>query len=241
MGSAYLMIKDDLRGLIENGGYAVGELIPSQSDLAETYGVSAPTVKRAVELLAREGFLEAVAGGYVVARRRVPQGYATTLRSYYEERSANTSFPETKIIRFCTVGASDLEARRLGIAPGAPVYRTVRLRYADGKPFVFLTNCTPCEYFPELASVDLTVHSLYSTFDEMGRPALEADRTIEILRATTNLCALLDVQPEEPLFKVTTMVYDEQGVALDFSEAVFLSEGNSFHITTRVLGEGLMR
>ena len=51
MGSAYLMIKDDLRGLIENGGYAVGELIPSQSDLAETYGVSAPTVKRAVELL----------------------------------------------------------------------------------------------------------------------------------------------------------------------------------------------
>ncbi len=147
MGSAYLMIKDDLRGLIENGGYAVGELIPSQSDLAETYGVSAPTVKRAVELLAREGFLEAVAGGYVVARRRVPQGYATTLRSYYEERGANTSFPETKIIRFCTVGASDLEARRLGIAPGAPVYRTVRLRYADGKPFVFLTNCTPCEYF----------------------------------------------------------------------------------------------
>lgn len=153
MGSAYLMIKDDLRGLIENGGYAVGELIPSQSDLAETYGVSAPTVKRAVELLAREGFLEAVAGGYVVARRRVPQGYATTLRSYYEERGANTSFPETKIIRFCTVGASDLEARRLGIAPGAPVYRTVRLRYADGKPFVFLTNCTPCEYLPELASV----------------------------------------------------------------------------------------
>lgn len=58
MNPLYKMIHDDLRELVENQTYHDGETIPSEEELASAYGVSRPTVRRAIQMLMDEGVLE---------------------------------------------------------------------------------------------------------------------------------------------------------------------------------------
>ena len=51
MNPLYKMIHDDLHELVDNQTYHDGETIPSEEELAAAYGVSRPTVRRAVQML----------------------------------------------------------------------------------------------------------------------------------------------------------------------------------------------
>jgi len=65
-------IADDLRGKINTGGYAPGDTLASEDDLATTYGVHRTTVRKALEKLTQEGLLDRGQGrrGRKVRRHR---------------------------------------------------------------------------------------------------------------------------------------------------------------------------
>jgi GntR family transcriptional regulator, arabinose operon transcriptional repressor len=69
----YYQIKDDIFNDIESGKYAAGERLPAERLLAEKYGVTRMTVRRAVKFLIDQGFLEARHGsGTYVSARKLP-------------------------------------------------------------------------------------------------------------------------------------------------------------------------
>lgn len=53
----YQQVMDDLKGEIARGVYAAGSRIPSEMELAKSYGVGRITVRRAIEELSRAGYL----------------------------------------------------------------------------------------------------------------------------------------------------------------------------------------
>ena len=53
----YQQVMDDLKGEIARGVYASGSRIPSEMELAKSYGVGRITVRRAIEELSRAGYL----------------------------------------------------------------------------------------------------------------------------------------------------------------------------------------
>ena len=54
----YLDIKKDLLDKILSGVYQQGSIIPNEYELAEIYNVSRPTIRKAVQILVDEGYLE---------------------------------------------------------------------------------------------------------------------------------------------------------------------------------------
>lgn len=69
----YRQVRDTLHGRLVSGEYAPGERLPSETRLAEELDVHRLTVRRAVEELAREGFLQARQGsGTYVTHRPAP-------------------------------------------------------------------------------------------------------------------------------------------------------------------------
>ena len=58
----YMRVYNDLKGKILSGGYAVGERLPTEGQLQDTFGVSRITVKKAMEMLAEEGLVERYPG-----------------------------------------------------------------------------------------------------------------------------------------------------------------------------------
>ena len=68
----YAEIREDIKSQIAAGGMATGDRIPSTSELKQHYGVSAITVRRAIEDLVRDGILvgHQGAGVYVNDHKR---------------------------------------------------------------------------------------------------------------------------------------------------------------------------
>lgn len=64
----YQQVMDDLKGEIARGVYASGSRIPSEIELAKSYGVGRVTVRRAIEELSRAGYLNRQQGGYLCVR-----------------------------------------------------------------------------------------------------------------------------------------------------------------------------
>lgn len=236
MDSLYVMIKDELLSLIENRTYREGETIPSEEQLAETYGVSRPTARRAVQLLVDAGYLERrPRHGTVVRSPKIDQEYAMTLRSFEEEMHQHNKVPRTQVILNRRLRATSEVAARLEIAAGDEVFKLVRLRYADDIPNVLVDSYMPCDLFPGIAGVDFASTSLYAYFEEQGSPVLTARRRLEVVKADASLSALLDVPQGDPLFRFFTTARTASGRVAEHSVATYRGESNAFEFSTGVI------
>ena len=71
----YFKLYEILRRQIIEGNYTVGDLLPSENELKSTYNLSQPTVRKAVELLEKEGFVRKYHGkGSIIQPRPVGAG-----------------------------------------------------------------------------------------------------------------------------------------------------------------------
>jgi len=143
-------IADDLRGKIEGGEYAPGDRLPSEDDLAATYGVHRTTARKALVKLTGEGLLDQGKGrrGRRVRNRKPLVYYA--MKSESPERIAHRkalglgdawSADVTdqggvpgQSIAVAIEEADPQIAARLEIPDGSSVVVRRRLRTIDGEP-----------------------------------------------------------------------------------------------------------
>lgn len=134
----------DLRKLITSGDLAPGSPLPSESQLGEQYGVSRPTVRRALQTLEQEGLISAHAGrGRIVRDRRSmvyrPQQEFEPRRSSTMDRFQASLAEEgrqpSQSIEVAVESADHMIADRLRVPEGTPVVARKRVRFIDGEPF----------------------------------------------------------------------------------------------------------
>jgi len=74
----YLQVKDVLQKRIVDGEYKTGEVIPSESRLAEDFGTSVSTIRQALSILVAEGVLKKKQGrGTFVSEKKVKISFLT--------------------------------------------------------------------------------------------------------------------------------------------------------------------
>ncbi|MFK0289143.1 GntR family transcriptional regulator [Streptomyces sp. NPDC090442] len=61
-GALYQQVAAEIRSGITTGEYKPGSLLPSEAQLIERYGVSRPTVRKAIDALRAEGLIEVIHG-----------------------------------------------------------------------------------------------------------------------------------------------------------------------------------
>lgn len=134
----------DLRTLITSGELKPGSPLPSEAQLGEQYGVSRPTVRRALQTLEQEGLVSAHAGrGRVVRDRRAmvyrPQQEFEPRRSSTTDRFMTALSEEgrqpSQSIEVAVENAGRMIAHRLGVPEGTPVVARKRVRFIDSEPF----------------------------------------------------------------------------------------------------------
>jgi DNA-binding GntR family transcriptional regulator len=123
-----------------------GERLPTQEELAETFGASRMAVRRALDLLESEGLINRVRGGRATVRlhdplvRRSSRHYQSNPgRPFADEAVAAAQSPEYDH-RTTHERAEPGIARRLGIAAGDEVVRTEYLSYADEQPVMLVVS-----------------------------------------------------------------------------------------------------
>ena len=81
----YAQIEAELIAQIESGQLAPGAELPSESDLIECYGVSRVTVRRAIDELYHQGYVEKMQGKRACVKEKVKLQELTSISSYTEE------------------------------------------------------------------------------------------------------------------------------------------------------------
>ena len=100
---AYVKIHDQIKKDIDEGIWEIGERLPSERDLAETFEVSRMTLRQAITLLVEEGVLERrVGSGTYVASTRVQEKMRGTT-SFTEIMKSQGKIPSSQLRSWASI------------------------------------------------------------------------------------------------------------------------------------------
>lgn len=164
----YMRIRRRIEERIERGIYPTGSMIPSEKDLAEEFGTTRLTIRSAVDELVRRGQIRRVRGKGAFVAQKVPVAYERT-GGFRESVRASGGEPSVRILARSKRYAGPYYANLFGIAEDDLLYSIRRLNCVNGDPVSIETAFIPCLLFPTIEDIDVSVFSLYETYEMLGR------------------------------------------------------------------------
>ncbi|WP_332744189.1 GntR family transcriptional regulator [Hydrogenophaga sp.] len=176
--SRYASLAQALRARVVAGEWPPGSALPAESQLAGEHGVALGTMRRALELLVEQGFIDRIHGKGTFVRQGLSG--ATMLR-FFRFDSGTGEVPGSRILQRSRVSAPVVVSRALGIGAGEPVLRLHRLRLMSGQPRLFEELWLPLDLFAPLAEDDL------STWDDLLYPMFARRVRVHVHRAVDDI------------------------------------------------------
>ncbi|MFB6465413.1 GntR family transcriptional regulator [Cytobacillus sp. Hz8] len=226
----YKQIADDLLNKIDSGVFKEDQLIPKEVELADKYyKVSRPTIRKAIEILVNDGYLERKKRkGTIVKRKRIVQEFTQVLESYDEQMIRKGLEPRTTVLSFNKDKANREIKENLELEEGDEVYKLIRLRYTGEDPNVLVTSYLPVKLLPNLLTIDFTKRRLYQVLSEQGHAVDSVVRTLNIEKADETTGHLLNIEENDPIYYFHTIGYTGNKVPVEFSISKYRSDINTF-------------
>lgn len=209
---------------LKSGRYPVGSRIPTENELAGQFDISRVTIRRALDLLVRDGYVESKQGsGYTVLTLSPPSDSCLTsftdamLRAGREPTSRLLSItqlsPDTADLSNLPVEMQTLEitqVKRLRLVDDNP--RMLVVTYA---PTVMLGNASAAD-FPEDGPGQSILRILSTRFNLDWSTACEF---ITPLAADADMAKFLALDMHQPLLKQACTAFDDAGSPVFYEEA----------------------
>ena len=226
----YLDLADALRARIAAGDVGAGGALASEGDLAGEYGTSRVTVRRALDLLRREGLVTSRRGsGWFVALDpvRQPLGRVTTVEAAVEAAGGT---PSRRILAFGFVLPPPAAATALRAGPGAEVLCVERLNLADDEPFALVTVWVRADLGADLSRADVERAPFHDLLPLRGVELGTVHQAITAEVAGARAARRLDLAAGEPLLLVRRVTHDAAGVPVLYSEHRYPATRTTFEI-----------
>jgi GntR family transcriptional regulator len=221
----------DLRAALDAGEWKPGNQLPTERDLAERYGCSLITVRRALGELVREQRLERTRGrGTFVLHPRIDRDFEGHL-SFTEEMQLRGMDPATRLIAARPQSASVAVAAALLLEPGSPILYRARLRLADGEPLLLEQVHLPAERFPGLLASDLEGGSLYDLLsDRYGTRVAKARELLEPILLPAREARLLGRKRGAPALLIEGIAATADGTPVEFGRTYVRGDRTRYYV-----------
>ncbi|MGI8870839.1 MAG: GntR family transcriptional regulator [Mycobacteriales bacterium] len=227
----YFQVAECLTGAITDGTLAPGAKLANELDLADRFGVSRPTMRKAIEQLVDQGLLVRRRGvGTQVVHTQVRRSIELT--SLHDDLAVAGQRPRTDVLGHAVEPALDDVARALGIRPGTPVVSLQRLRFARDEPLALMHNFLPVDLC-DIDAARLTDHGLYALLRGAGITLSVAHQTIGARQASAAEAKLLAERRNAPLLTMVRTTYDDRGRAVEFASHLYRASLYQFDLTLR--------
>ena len=128
----YARVKQHLKERLTAGEWPPGAQLPSEAELVAQFGISRMTANRALRELQADGLVERVQGVGTFAAQLHRVSATLTLRDLHEEIAERGHRHSAEVHLQRTEPASAELAAEWGLAPGAPVFRTLIVHFENG-------------------------------------------------------------------------------------------------------------
>jgi GntR family transcriptional regulator len=216
----YYRVREAIRERIAAGDWKPGDLIPAESRLLQSFGVSRATIRQALTELVREGLLVRKQGrGSFVAVRKIAEPLPR-LASFSEEMRREGLVPSTRNIKVEVVQAPGRVAHALQVPATDTFLRLARVRCADGRPIVLLVSHLPTDLGID-PDEDFS-GSLYALLEGKYGIALgQALQVIEAGAADKHVAVQLDIRDGEPILIIRRALFSREGKPVEYVEGFY--------------------
>lgn len=217
----YEYIADILRDRIQKNVYPKDSLLPNQTEFVEEFNVSRVTIKKAINILVMEGLVYSRRGsGTRVLKNSIWDNKNFSAKEY-EGLSAQLADENLKsqIIKFDVVFPDELVQEKLLINEHDPVYKIIRLRLVDEKPYVLEHTYMPTNYVPNLTPEILTKSIYDYIHKELKIFFAGAYRNIKADKSDIYDMEYLECAKQDPVLEVEQVVYMKDGQPIEYSRS----------------------
>ncbi|MEU5525146.1 GntR family transcriptional regulator [Streptomyces sp. NPDC047860] len=232
----YVRLAQTLQRRIEDGTYAPGTRVPSENRLVQAFGMSRPTVVRALELLKRDGWLESRQGYGTIVRGR-PEVVEQKDRRGREALERDESQGAGRLIEVGHVSVPARVASALGLPKRAEVLMRRFLVEEDGEAVELVSS-----YFPA-GLVEGTELGSGEPLSGSPREHLEVRKKVRFDHVTERVSArlpeareaeLLDLPDGVPVLSVLVVACDASGRALQVADVLLPADRQELEDTYRL-------
>lgn len=217
----YDQLVDVLRERIENE-MEPGDLLPSERELSERYGLSRTTVRLALKELETLGLINRRhgKGTFVSDISREATNLMGTY-SFTEQMRELGRVPETKILEFEVREANKYVADHLGVRLGDKVFRMRRLRLADGIPMMVERTYLPVGEFVSLTYEDVSTKPLYDIIEgDYHEKIRAAEEEFYASIARNEDASVLGISEGAPVLKLLRTTYNDKNRIIEYTHSV---------------------
>lgn len=231
----YAQIKEIVRKRIESGMYKVGDIIPTEPQFQEEFHVSRITVRRSMDELERDGYIERSRGRGSIVIDNKQQKRKTGFMSLSHEMEKQGIKLGTKDMKVSICEADSKISSGLEILQGDYVLKIERVRMLEDEAFAYA-----CSYFQleQELPVDASVYkgSLYESIGKLKGISCEElwfpkRDIISAEQASGEVAARLNGSKDTWVLKKCSQIVDAKSKVMEYSITYFLANRYQCNIT----------
>ena len=220
MTNKYLTIYESIVEQIKNGELAPQTLLPSENELKDQYDTSRETIRKALNLLSQNGYIQKVRGkGSIVIDISKFDFPVSGLVSFKELASKMGSKPETLVNELALIKPDGYIRQQLQLGGKDLVWKVVRTREMGGEKIILDKDYLYSSLVPGLTE-QICADSIYEYLEnELELTISFAKKEIVVVEPTAEDRSLLDLEGFYNVVVIKNYVYLDDATLFQFTES----------------------
>ncbi|KPI21787.1 transcriptional regulator, GntR family with UTRA sensor domain containing protein [Actinobacteria bacterium OV450] len=234
----YVQIAEEIVQQIRAGVLGAGDMVPSESELVDRYGVSGGTIRKAMVEVRASGLVETRHGKGSIVKARPPVRHRSSDRfrrthrqegraAYLAESAQSGAEAKVSVLFIGPMEAPEDIAGRLGVEAGTQVLARRRLYFRNGTPVETATSYLPWDVvkdIPELFAENPGGGGIYARLEEHGHVFAEFVETLQARPASKAETSELALSPGAPVVHLLRDAVTEMGRVVEVCDTLMAAD-----------------
>ena len=238
--SYYVKVAETLKARIRDGQYQPKDLIPSAKKLEEEFKVSNITIRKALDLLTREGFVIPMRGvGTRVAKMEddvVSIEITGSFRDWVDSTLGRDLQLSVDVLEIAITSCPKRVSQILTLGLDENIWRMKRVRRLRGVPMSYIINYGRPEVFSDKITIEEVRRSSFvDLFQERCQISLsKMEQRVKATVADMDLSGILAINFGDPLFFVENVYYSTDGNPVEVTHMYYRGDKYVYDATIQL-------
>jgi GntR family transcriptional regulator len=230
----YLQVAETIRSRINAKYYNQGDLIPSYRQLEKEFKISNITVRKAIDILLKDGIVNRKRGvGTEVSRidgNAITWELSGNLQSL--RNSAKKVSLAAEILEITTVACPDRIGRILSIEPGKAVWQMKKIRRHEETIMAYYVTYSDPRWCAKITSNYAKRGGFVDLFcKKSGLTLTKLEQQVEAAVANLDLSVILEIDFGFPLLHIENIYYSSENKPVLMTQIYYRGDKNSYKAT----------
>jgi GntR family transcriptional regulator len=230
----YHQVYVTLRSWVRDGTYKPGDQIPTEPQLCEMFDVSRITIRKAIDHLAREGWLVRQQGkGTFVQLSAARTGASLDIEEVRSQVASFAAVTEVEDLQVQDIEPDEETRAALVLAAGELVQRAMHVRTYKGVPIGLITTYVPLDIARRVTPEEMARQPMFELLGTVGVRVTHADQYIGAALAGVEAARALAIEVGAPLLRIARTVFDADERAVERVIALYRADSYQYHMQLR--------